>query len=374
MALLLIPATVFTLATLLLAGLWWLVRTLFRRRPAPGFWRRVAKAHLGLFVLHLFLTVPLVLAIVVGRFGGTRPDESRYTGPRIAADGSWTLQSRESLAAEGGPASVPQAAPKDDHTVWLTARDGVKLRAFLVPPRPSPGEDGPRFVAVLVHGRFRGGLEIETPGEMLRDLGGEVLLLELRNHGGSGRARVTFGRDEALDVQAAVEFLRSRPESQGRPLVLYAVSLGTAAVALALPDIPDVAGLVLDAPMDDLAATARRELGSGPWWRSVREPWASTLLFFAERVAGIPIRSVKPRDALAQLRPETAVLFIGAGIDDRMPPETVRALFDTLPTRPERKELWIEPEATHGKVWVKAPEEYRRHLALLCQRAAEGLR
>jgi pimeloyl-ACP methyl ester carboxylesterase len=206
---------------------------------------------------------------------------------------------------------------------------------------------------------------------MLRDLGGEVLLLELRNHGGSGRAPITFGRDETLDVLAAVDFVRSRAEGQGRPLVLYAVSLGTAAVALAAPQIPALDGLVLDAPMDDLAATARRLLKSGGFWQSIREPWASTFLFFARFVRGVPVNEVTPAKALGRLPPRVPVLLIGAGHDDRMPPDAVRAVFDGLPTAPDRKELWIEPEATHGKVWVKAPDEYRRRLAAVVNRVVE---
>jgi len=63
-----------------------------------------------------------------------------------------------------------------------------------------------------------------------------------------------------------------------------------------------------------------------------------------------------------------AVLFIGAGHDERMTPDSVRALFDGLPQAPDRKDLWIEPEATHGKVWLKAPDEYRRRLARFCAR------
>jgi hypothetical protein len=53
-----------------------------------------------------------------------------------------------------------------------------------------------------------------------------------------------------------------------------------------------------------------------------------------------------------------------------MSPESVRALFESLPTAADRKDLWIEPEAAHGKVWVKAPDEYRRRLALLGDRVA----
>jgi hypothetical protein len=316
------------------------------------------------------VTVPLALGLLFSRAGRTRGDEADYRGPRIAADGTWLVQTRETLAAERhGKAEVNAAVAEAaaQRAVQLTARDGVTLRAFLVPALNAPSEGTPAFMAVLVHGLFRGALELETPGRMLRELGGEVLLLELRNHGGSARAKTTFGRDESLDVLAAVEFLRARPEARGRPLVLFAVSLGTAAAALAVPKVPDLAGLVLDAPMDDLEVTARHELATGGFWRSIRQPWASTILWSAQHLGGVPVGDVKPRNALARLPPDTAVLFIGAGRDDRMPPESVRALFDALPTAPDRKELWIEPEATHGKVWLAAPEEYRRRLARFCE-------
>jgi hypothetical protein len=370
MAFLLIPATVFTLVTFILAALWRAGLALLRR-PAPRFWRRTLKAHAGLFVLHLFVTVPLVLALFLTRSVGTRGDERRYRGPRLAEDGSWLLQTRESLAAEkAGKAAVAPAVETaaEARAVALTARDGVRLRAFLVPPNRS---EDPRFVAVLVHGLFRGALEIETPGAMLRELGGEVLLLEQRNHGGSGRARPTFGRDESLDVLAATDFLQARPEARDRPLVLYAVSLGTAAVATAAAQVPALAGLILDAPMDDLMATARRELATGGFWQSIRDPWASVILFFARYVGRVPLDQVRPRESLARLSPQVAVLFIGAGRDERMPPDTVRALFEGLPTAPDRKDLWIEPEATHGKVWVKAPDEYRRRLARVIEKVTE---
>jgi pimeloyl-ACP methyl ester carboxylesterase len=127
-------------------------------------------------------------------------------------------------------------------------------------------------MAVLVHGIFRGALEIETPGAMLRDLGGEVLLLELRNHGGSEKAPITFGRDEMLDVLTAAEFLQARPEAAGRPLVFFGVSFGTAAAALAAPQLRDLDGLVLDAPMDDLRATARRLFATGGVWSPSASP------------------------------------------------------------------------------------------------------
>jgi pimeloyl-ACP methyl ester carboxylesterase len=319
----------------------------------------------------LFVTVPVIFGVLPARFIGTRGDEAGYRGPRLAADGTWLVQTRESLAAEKqGKAAVDPvvAEAAERRALALTARDGVRLRAFLV-PQAAGSAPAARFSAVLVHGLYRGALEIESPGTMLRELGGEVLLLELRNHGGSGRAKPTYGRDETLDVLAAADYLRTRTGVPRCPVLLYAVSLGTAAAALAAPQIPELAGLVLDAPMDDLRATALRELKSGGPRESIPEPWASTILWSARHVAGVPIDAVKPREALSRLPPSVSVLFIGAGRDERMPPASVRALFEALPTPPDRKELWIEDTATHGKVWVKAPDEYRRRLRAFVERA-----
>jgi len=74
-----------------------------------------------------------------------------------------------------------------------------------------------------------------------------------------------------------------------------------------------------------------------------------------------------PTSAVIDYITSKNVPLIGAGQDDRVPPASVKALFDALPTAPDRKELWIEPEATHGKVWVAAPDEYRRRLAHFCE-------
>src|ERR1700680_2016828 len=99
MALLAVSALVFTLATFVLAALWRLgLRVL--RRSAPGFWRRTLRWHAALFAIHFFVTVPLLLGVLISRSVRTRGDERAYAGPRIAADGTWTEQSRESLAAE----------------------------------------------------------------------------------------------------------------------------------------------------------------------------------------------------------------------------------------------------------------------------------
>jgi pimeloyl-ACP methyl ester carboxylesterase len=397
--LILLFAVALTLPTLLIALLRHR-RTASRGERVPGFASYVLRSHASLFLIHLFVSAPATLGVVGASLVQTRGDERSWLGPRIDAQGRWLLRTREELleekleaeARQGGTPDPAQAAKLAERealdlaaatrAVRFTASDGVKLRGFLVPPAGGATEatnggsaTAPRFTALLVHGLYRSGFELENVGAMLRELGGEVLLVELRNHGpgpklgGSDRARATFGRDERLDVLAAAEFLRARPEAAGKPTILFAVSLGTAAAALAAPEIPDLAGVIFDAPIDDLRATAERMLVGGPGRGfALPQPFRFVTLWSAEHLGRVPFDEVRPRFALKRLRPDLPVLFISAGHDVRCPPDAVLSLFDSLPTRPDRKELWLVPDAEHGKVWYARPDEYRRHLADFVER------
>ncbi len=365
---------VLTLATLLVGAVWLAIRA-GRGRARPGAWRRLFLWHAALLVVHIVATVPVALGAFGSRMVGTRSDERAYAGPRFGEDGTWQLQSRESLAAEAAARATESklrngdareddapAAAKNPFAVEIRARDGTPLRGFLVPPR-----DGkPLFTALLVHGLYRGALELETVGSMFRELGGEVLLLEMRRHGGSGGERFTYGRDEQGDVLGAVDFLRARDGARERPLVLFAVSIGTCAAAIAAPQIERLSALILDAPLEDLRATAERMLESGDGrGGGLPQPIRGLVLNTASLVGSIPFDDVVPVRAIASLSPEIPVLLIGAGLDGRVPPAAVRAYFTSLPTLPDRKQLWIDAQATHGHVWIRDPQRYRDHLVAL---------
>ncbi len=357
MRLLLIGLGVLLGATVVLAAVLRIVLAIARRSP-KRFWRRTGIVVLVSVPIHLFITMPVVLGWMGSRIPQTRGDESAYAGPRIGPDGSWMVQSKDTLDAEARgeiPVDPATTAATRELEVRFTAADGIALRAFLVPPLRKV----PLCSVVLVHGLFRGGLELEPVADMFRDLGAEVLLLELRNHGASERAPATFGLGESLDVIAAAEYLRRDPARRTRPLVLFGVSLGTAAVGMAADRIEELGGLVLDAPMDQLAPTAHRMLGGR---LAMPQPFRSLVLSSLEMWSGFDIEAVRPGDVLRQLDPATPVLLIGGSEDKRMPPNEVQELFDGLPTQPDRKQLWIRPGSDHGSVWRDDPASYARHL------------
>jgi alpha-beta hydrolase superfamily lysophospholipase len=328
--------------------------------------------HVVLVPLHLFVTFPAALGWVGSRSIGTRPHERAYAGPRLSADGALSIQTWDSLAAESrGERSVDReiALAAAARAVSIASTDGVVLRAFRLPAPKEP----PRATVVLVHGLFRSAMELEPPAAMFHRAGCETLLLDLRNHGGSSRAPATFGLRESDDVVAACAFARAQRDRETTPLVVFGVSLGTAAVALALPRVPGVAGLVLDSPMDDLLSAGHRMLafrraGDQRNFFELWEPFRTLTLTAVGLWSGFRLGDVRPIESLASLPASVAVLVVGGGDDDRMPPETVQAVYDALSMPTGRKELWIRAGSGHGHVWTDEPAGYEQRLRALLQR------
>ena len=151
----------------------------------------------------------------------------------------------------------------------------------------------------------------------------------------------------------------------------------------AAPQISRLRGLCLEAPVLDLVATAHRMLGRS------RDPDAadsggarggagmpgflvSLTLVALELWSGFDMEELRPIDALAELPAELPSLIIGAGLDTKVPTETVRRGYETLRAPAGRKELWIDPGSRHGRVFEDRPTEYRRRLAALLERVIDA--
>jgi pimeloyl-ACP methyl ester carboxylesterase len=326
----------------------WLVASAVRRRSSFPF-LRAHLVNLLLLPLHALVVVPLGLGWIGAHWIGTRPDERGYDGPSLQA-GRWQLQARGGLLPRAGAEAVD-----------LVAADGVRLRGFFVEAKEPCG-----VRALLVHGLFRGGLELEPPASLLHELGCDVFLLELRNHGGSGKARASFGLRESRDVAAAARWLESRPDAGQHRVLVLAVSLGTIAVAHALQDLPRLDALVLDAPVADPWQTALRMLGAG---RRVTlpQPFCWLALHATALWGGFSFAEVAPLPRWAAM-PKVPVLVVAGAEDDRVPLADVRAVFAALPAAEPTKELWVVEGAGHGDAWLAHRERYRERLAALLAR------
>ncbi len=355
--------------TLVPCLLWALVLWL-RGRPPRRLLLRSLWSHALLLVAHALLTLPLLLGWFAVRGLGTRGDESAYAGPRIAADGGWSIQTAASLRAERAASADPAVlAQAEACRVLVPGADGEQICCYRVPAQQDP----PRAVVLLVHGLFRGALELEPPAAMFRRLGCECWLVEQRNHGRSQRAPMTFGLRESADLVSLAATVRQlRP---GTPLVLFGVSFGSVAVALAAPRIPDLAGIVLDAPVADVLGTARRMLSlpaanSRRRALSLTEPFVSLTLAAVQAWSAVDLSSVQPQAALCGLRSDLPILLVGGAEDDKVPADSVRALFASLPVQQGRGRLWIAADAGHGDAWLRSAADYEQNLRELLDLSA----
>ena len=367
-----LAALFFSAVTMVLVLVVGLVRWLLRK-PQRRFWRIVGWSHLGLFTIHLFVTFPAFLGWFGSRMLNSRGLEQLYDGPRVAADGEFLMQGWDTLRAERD-ANKPSVGQDIVDAARQRARSvltpgGVTIRTY----RLEANVEEPVAVAVLVHGLFRSSMELEPVANMLRNRGCECWLVDQRNHGQSSRAPFTGGLRESDDLVAVVDYVRSQPGRKDTPLVLFGVSLGTIAVSLALPRIDNVAGVILDAPIDDLTAAAHRMMafdrpGDRRSAAYLYEPWRSLILTSLGAWSNFSTTDVSPIEVLATLPHDLPVLVVGEELDDRAPPETVANLYERMPQHEGTKELWHVPNVGHGRAFLELPAAFDEALGRLLGR------
>lgn len=204
---------------------------------------------------------------------------------------------------------------------------------------------GPRdafATVVLVHGLVHSS---RTPRihrfahRLARDV--HVLVPELRGHGRSGGAS-TFGADEPLDVQAAVE--AAAAAHPDLPVVTLGVSLGGAAVLLHAGTHGGVAGVVaVSAPAwwsaSDTKATRRVR-----WWVMTRGGRLFVRCALRTRIAPRCEAVPEAKDVVAAISP-AHTLVVHDPADHYFGPAHPEAIYAWAQ---EPKALWWEEGTGHG--------------------------
>src|ERR671916_16342 len=141
---------------------------------------------------------------------------------------------------------TPADVGLDYREVVVRSSDGLSLSAWWVEKPGSPR------AAVLVHGWAgdMSDLHVVDTALVYHQAGFNVLMLDLRAHGGSEGERVTLGYQEVRDVRGALSWLEERGFSP-QEVVLHGWSMGGAAVVQAAPGT-DVAAVVEEAAYADL--------------------------------------------------------------------------------------------------------------------------
>lgn len=298
-------------AVLLVLGVW--TAWHYRRRGGP-LWRTVLRRTLitvaALFVIY-WLVLPVGLAIIA---------TERPARPIRDAD---------------------LGRPKQN--VTLVTRDGVKLSAWYVPSR--------NHAAIVTFPR-----ETTIPqARMLVRNGYGVLLVDPRGYGDSEGDPNAYGWGSTRDIDAAVQWLRRRPDVQKRRIGGLGLSMGGEQMLEAAALNPGLKAVVSE----------------GAGIRSVREAVLERGLSPLERVLAYPQDLVQTVSVwllggdTVPMSLKTAAVFIGprpvfliyAG-DGQEAEKSVNPVYYRSAFAP--KSIWRVPGAAHTKGIQTQPEEYER--------------
>lgn len=210
---------------------------------------------------------------------------------------------------------------------------------------------------VLIHGHCGNRSQLLPEARFLHDAGYAVAMPDLRSHGRSDRAPVTFGALEAVEVSEFTRALIAREGLSPERIFLFGMSLGAVVAIRTGALMPEVDAVVADSPYVSVEAMGKRRLGLvlpaglvGAAWVGVREMGAV--------LTGADPGEMEVTRWVRQLGSRPLFLIHTAG-DANIPSADSRRL---AATAPGPVELWISPGDGHVQTRSRETDEYRRRI------------
>ncbi|HEX4069274.1 MAG TPA: alpha/beta hydrolase, partial [Candidatus Babeliales bacterium] len=132
--------------------------------------------------------------------------------------------------------------PQESHeSLNRIARRGMLVRS-----------DDAKATILVCHGFMCDKYDVGVLRRIFKTKQFNVMTFDFRAHGQDGEGQYcTFGRDEALDVTAAAQFLRNHPDLCDKPLFAYGFSMGAVSAIEAQSQSSDLFdAMILDCPFD----------------------------------------------------------------------------------------------------------------------------
>jgi len=233
---------------------------------------------------------------------------------------------------------------------WLIrSEDGLQLHANYI-----PAEKADHKYAICVHGYADTSESMGYFGKIYRDrYGMNVLLPDLRGHGGSEGDYVGYGWDDHFDLISWIdEILRRDPEAV---MILHGISMGAAAVLLTTGEkLPSS----VRAAIEDCGYSSAMEVCKNVYNGLGDMPVPAEVMLQLVRVitrirAGYDLKLAEPIEAVK--RSETPTLFIHGELDDFVPSSMMAKLYAAAACK--KDQLWV-PGASHVQAALFEPDTY----------------
>src|SRR5438067_8358965 len=240
------------------------------------------------------------------------------------------------LAVRPPRLAIPQA-PGDYglkvETVTISADDGVRLAAWLLPRAGAPA-------LVLLHGYPAEKADLLPIAAALAPRF-TVLLLDQRYFGQSGGRATTLGFRERRDLRRGIDFLAARGFTE---VGVFGLSLGGAVALLAAAEDPRIRAVAAYAPFADLRSLGYELYG---WLWYLKYPFVGLLRGWSVLFFGHDITAVSPERAAAGI--SVPVLLVASREDEQIPFAHAERLRRAL-ARNTRSEFVFTDRGRHGEL------------------------
>lgn len=304
-------------------------------------------------LLWALLLVFIVLNVILFRQAWRLTHFTPEPGAKVRPEQLSATQ-RLALVLTGLPNPRPRnvQVPSFPHqTVRLSSPVG-ELEAWYATPATRPA----RGAVALFHGYGSSKGRLLHEAATFRDLGWAVLLVDQPGSGGSAGSRTTIGYDEAEAVVVAAKYLRQLPGGMRRPLVLYGISMGAAAIMRAEAELGvRPTANILECPYGTMRQTVINR------FRAMHVPalgLADMLVFWGGVQNGFWAYGLKPEEFARRI--QTPTLLLWGQRDRRVTPAETDSIFAHLAGPKRRIDF---PRAGHEPYWRLYPQQWQQAVA-----------
>jgi alpha-beta hydrolase superfamily lysophospholipase len=252
----------------------------------------------------------------------------------------------------------------------VRAPDGVRLHGWKV---MAPNANG--SWVLLFHGVADNRVGVIGHSEFLLRAGYSVIMMDARGHGASEGLIATYGWLERNDTGAVIDALDHDAEQRCRsiphrghghpcppPRHIFALgeSMGAGIALQSAAADPRIEAVVAEASFADLREAAYDYAGlrKSPWLgKTLLRPFAWTLLYRGEKLAGFPLAEISPLKAAASRA--FPVFLICDEKDEALPCRHTRMIYAAARGP---KLLWVVPGAYHTAALGFYPEQFQRRV------------
>jgi len=237
---------------------------------------------------------------------------------------------------------TPESFSLEYENVTFETSDGLKLKGWFMPGNKSNN------TIIVMHGYPTNKADV-LPFSMFLLKKFSVLLFDFRSFGESEGSYTTAGYKEVKDLQAAVEYLKSRKDVKN--IGALGFSLGASVAIMAKNN--NIKAVVADSAYSNLNNMIEAMYRN---FLVFKYPFVQLTRVYSKIFFGLDPKDINPANDIKNIN--KPVLIIHGEKDSQIPVNEAYILHNAN----KKAELWIVENADHGEIYALNKEEYEKRV------------